>query len=168
MIIINADSLRDTIESLKGKRKAIQEEALVKYRAKILAMFYELLMVTPQYSSDMVSNWDIETASSRARPYSEWREKDGYQSARLNGLTPHEAGEKDAGFNSSYMRGVSRMRYITYYGEPVYFVNPTILEIESPMIIGADGVQKLRDGVVISAWDSIESYLKARYGAARS
>ena len=60
------------------------------------------------------------------------------------------------------------MRYITYYGQPVSFVNSSPLEIDSPLVVGPDGVQKLRDGVVVGAWESISSYLNARYGAPRS
>ena len=59
------------------------------------------------------------------------------------------------------------MKYITYYGQPVYFTNSAPIEIDSPLVIGPDGVQQLRDGVVIGAWASISSYLQARYGVKR-
>lgn len=177
MITINADGLRNSLEALKSKKARIEEAAVKQYRSAILGMYWQLLLVTPQFSSDMVSNWDIEVGpgigkraakkgGSPHRGYQRSAEKVEHLPGQLQ--APHNAGEHSPGLMAAYMRGVSRMRYIEYYGQPVYFVNPTLLEIDSPLIFDATGVhQTLRDGTVITAWASISSYLQARYGAPR-
>lgn len=164
MITINADSLLAGRELVRKKGIEAKTKALLQYRSHILAMFRELLLISPQYSSDLVSNWDIETERRAARGYSRHPEKQEYE----RGMTaPHEAGDLSDGFNSAYARGLNRMKDITYYGQPVYFVNPSFLDIDSPLVIGPDGVQELRDANVIFAWASISSYLQERFGAPR-
>lgn len=180
MITINADGLRRSIEIIKSKRERVDEAAVKQYRSHILGMYWQLLKVAPQFSSDFVSNFDIEVGpgigkraakagGSPHRGYQRSAEKEEFVAGKKGETeAPHEAGDEGGGFQAAYMRGVSRMRYITYYGQPVYFTNSTPLEIDTPLIIGPDGVQKLRDGVVIGAWASISSYLQARYGMPRS
>lgn len=179
MITINADGLRRSIEVIKSRRARIDEEAVKQYRSAILGMYWQLLKVAPQFSGDFVSNFDIEVGpgigkraakagGSPHRAYQMSGDKREFKAGRVGeNVAPHEAGDEDGAFQAAYMRGVSRMKYITYYGQPVYFTNSTPLEIDSPLVIGPDGVQKLRDGVVIGAWESISSYLQARYGVSR-
>lgn len=165
MITLNVDSLLASVETLKLKGLEMRAAARDQYRSQILEMFYQLLLVTPQYSSDMVFNWDIETDGSPDRSYERSEEKVEYVHEKgVIPIPPHHAGELDAGLLSAYYRGVSRMKYIKAYGQPVYFVNTAPLEIDSPIVVGADGVQELRDGSVIFAWVSITSYLQARFG----
>lgn len=185
MITINLDGIKRSLEVLKTKKAMVEEEAVKGYRRKILNMYWELLKVSPQFSGDFVGNWDIEVsqglgklaaktkkvslgAATTAVPYRQIPGKSDFTSHPTQRyVAPHKARDEDGGFASSFARGRSRMKYITYYGQPVSFVNSTQLEIDSPLIIGPDGVQKLRDGVVIGAWESISSYLQARYGLAK-
>lgn len=167
MITINADSLASSMAYVRKKGIEAKALALQQYRQKIMAMYVELLLVTPQYSSDMVSNWDIEVEGASGRDYVRSSEKEDFVFGEGGHKAPHEAGDQDAGFTASKMRGLRRMQDITYYGQPVYFVNSAMLEIDTPLIIGPDGVQELRDSIVIFAWASITSYLQERYGAPR-
>lgn len=164
MITINADSLAHSIAVARKKGIEAQALALTQYRSYIFRMYVELLLITPQYSSDLVSNWDIELESSPGRGYVRHADKQEYE----HGMTaPHAAGDQDAGLNAAKMRGLRRLQDLRYYGQPVYFVNPSFLEIDSPLVVGPDGVQELRDANVIFAWASISTYLQARYGAPR-
>lgn len=163
MITINADSLVQARELVRKKGIEAKAAALTQYRSYIMRLYRELLLITPQYSSDMVSNWDIETDLRPARNYVVWSEKELWTGGQHEAL--HEAGDEDGAFRSAYARGLARMRDITYYGQPAYFVNPTLLSIDSPLIVGPDGVQQLRDDAVVAAWMSISSYLQARFGA---
>lgn len=167
MITINADSLAASMLFVRKKGIEAKAKALTEYRRHIMAMYRELLLITPQYSSDMVGNWDIETDNTRSRGYVRSAEKEDFEATQGTHQAPHEAGDQDAAFNSAYARGLRRMQDVTYYGQPVYFVNPTLLDIDTPLIIGPDGVQELRDANVIFAWASITSYLQERYGAPR-
>jgi hypothetical protein len=151
---------------VKGKKAAVQEAADRQYRSKILAAYRDLLFVAPQFSSDFVSNFDIETPSSPVRGYQQWPEKIGR--TKGGGVTghwaePHHAGDNSAGLVSAYMRGVQRMRYVKF-GQPVFFVNPTDLQIRPPEVVGPDGARQMRDQSAIDAWTSISSYLQARHG----
>lgn len=185
MITINTDGIRRSLEVLKTKRAQIEEEAVKGYRSKILNMYWELLKVSPQFSGDFVSNWDIEVsqglgkraattkkaslgAATARRGYAQVPGKSEFSSHPTQRYeAPHNAGDEGGGFASSLARGRSRMKYVTYYGQPVAFVNATGLDIDSPIIVGPDGVQQLRDDKVIGAWGSISSYLHARYGLAK-
>lgn len=169
VITINADSLATSIEYVRKKGLEAKTLALKQYRSQIMKMFWELLLITPQYSSDMVFNWDIETDESAARGYMRSSEKQEFIAGKgAKPAAPHEAGDQDAGLMATYFRGLRRMQDITYYGQPVYFVNASMLEIDTPLVIGPDGVQELRDSDVIFAWASITSYLQDRFGAPRS
>jgi hypothetical protein len=163
MITLNADLLRQGIEEVRKKGIEAKAAALAGYRSKILAAFRELLLISPQYSGNLVSNWDIQVEGMASRPYRMIGSKDPVTEAFIG--TPHHAGDESEEFNSAYARGVQRMRYITYFGQPVYFVNPILLEIDSPLILGPDGTEEMRDSIAIFAWASISSYLQERYGS---
>lgn len=169
VITINADSLAASIAYARKKGIEARTMALLQYRQKVMAMYIELLLITPQYSSDMVYNWDIETENTHARSYVRSPEKVEFTAVRgEHPAPPHEAGDQDTSFMAAKMRGLRRMQDITYYGQPVYFVNAALLEIDSPLIIDDTGVhQELRDSDVIFAWASITSYLQERFGAAQ-
>lgn len=170
MISINVDGLRASFVSLEGKKKAVRDEALAKYKSAILGLYWQLLKITPQFSGDMVSNWDIEVGPGTGRAaFKPSLPSRSYQNKGTGSLVAeHSAGDEDSSFQSAYMRGVSRMKLVTFYGQRVAFVNASPLEIDSPLIFGTDGAQKLRDGNVISAWTAISSYLQARYGMSRT
>lgn len=168
MFTLNVDSLIASRAAVKRKRQQVLDEADRQYRSLILKMYRTVLFVAPQYSSDFVSNFDIQTDSSPVRGYQMWPEKAGRdkKGGFLLGAEPHHAGDGTPGLNSAYMRAVQRMRYVKY-GQPVYFVNPTPIEIRPPQILGPDGPSKMRDQVAIDAWTSISSYLQARFGGGK-
>lgn len=164
MITINADSLAHSIEVARKKGLEAQALALTQYRSYIFRMYVELLMISPQYSGDFVFNWDIELEGSPGRGYSRHPDKQEYERG-MEAL--HEAGDLSDPLNAAKMRGLRRLQGLRYYGQPVYFVNPSFLDIDSPLVIGPDGVQELRDANVIFAWASISTYLQERFGAPR-
>lgn len=166
MITLNADSLLASVETLKLKGLEMRAAARDSYRSQILEIFYQLLLITPQYSSDMVSNWDLVVEGANEHEYSRSSEKVEWAGGRGH-KAPHERGEVDAGLLSAYARARAKTKNIKYYGQPVYFVNASMLEIDTPSIVNvADGsVQELRDGAVVFAWVSITSYLQARFGS---
>lgn len=167
MITLNIDSLLAGREFVKKKKREVVDSRDRQYRHIVLNMYRSFLGVLPQFSGDMVSNADIETLNSPGRSYQMWPEKTGFNkdgSVRDMGAEPRHAGEGSPALMSAYMRGVQRMRYVKY-GEPVYFVNPTPLKIESPYVVGPDSVELLREQPVIDAWASISSYLQAKHGS---
>lgn len=164
MITINADSLRASILELKGKGLEIRAQALVQYRKFIMGIFKELLLISPQYSGDFVFNWSIEIDGGSERGYTPSSGKvQALEKGQLREPKNH-AGEESGELNSAYFRALRAVQDIKYYGQPVYFVNATPLEIDTPFVIGPDGVQELRDDGVTIAWVSITTYLQDRYG----
>lgn len=160
MITLNVDMLMRAREAVKKKRADVLKMATAQYRSQALAMYREVLLVAPQFSGDFVSNFDLETTNSPERGYTPLPNKGSVAVSQQ----PREAGDTDGPFQAAYMRGVARLRYIQY-GDPIYIVNPTPIQIDSPEVIGPDGDRKdLRDPAVITAWESISSYLQAKYG----
>lgn len=163
MITINADSLRASIEEVRKKGIEAKALAVKQYRAQIFEMFVTLLHFTPQFSGEMVFNWDIQVGEELSGGYKPLAGADKWEP----GMAPtYEAGQDSDPLISAKMRGLRRLQAITYFGQPVYFINHAPLEIDSPIVTGADGsVAELRDGMVVFAWVSITSYLQARYGS---
>lgn len=161
MISLNIDQLLQAQKIVRSKKAEVLAAADRQYRSKILAMYKEILLVAPQFSGDLVSNFDIETMSSPERGYTPIAGKGSVAVSQQ----PLNAGDTGTAYQSAYMRGVGRLRYVKH-GQPVFFVNPTPITIDSPEVIGPAGDRKdLRDSVVITAWESIHSYLQAKYGS---
>jgi hypothetical protein len=175
MLSINVDLLLQSRNVVRSKKQEMIDSANKQYRREVLKRYRAVLFVAPQFSSDFVSNFDIETPDSPVRGYRPWAEKEAYfKTDHSQAPEAHHAGDDSAGLESAYMRGVQRMRYIEYMkvgsngklqvGQPVYIVNPTPIEIVPPKIFGPDGrPQQMRDEVAITAWESISSYLQARF-----
>lgn len=163
MISINADSLRASIEEVRKRGIEAKALAVKQYRAQILEMFSTLLAFTPQFSGEMVYNWELQVDGESSTGY---RQLAGAEVWQPGAVPEREAGDMSGPAYSAYMRALRASQKITRFGQPVKFINHSPLEIDSPIITGDDGsVQQLRDGVVVFAWVSITSYLKARYGA---
>lgn len=160
MVIINADSIAAARDFVRKRGLEAKAAATKQYRSHIMRLYRELLLIYPQYSGDSIANWDIETDVRAAREYVQTEMK-----GKVIDQPIYEAGEISPGFNSAYARGLARMRDVTQYGQPVLFVNNSPVEIDSPIVVGPDGVSKLRDPDVVAAWMSITSYLQARFGA---
>lgn len=163
MISLNIHQLLEGRKTLKKKRADVIRLATAQYRSNIMAMYVELLMVSPQFSGDFVGNWDIETLSTSARGYTPNSKKGSVESTQQ----PLDAGHTGPDFQSARMRGLSRLKYVQL-GEPIYFVNPTPIKIDSPEVIGPEGDRKdLRNTSVITAWESIHAHLQAKYGSTK-
>lgn len=160
MITLNIDGLMNARKLVRAKKKEVIDKANFQYRQHVLAMYRDTLAVSPQFSGDFVGNWDIETTNSPQRPYAQVPNKGSVAASQQ----PRHAGQEDGPYKSSLMRGIGRLRYIQY-GDPVYFVNSAPIQIDSPEVIGPAGDRKdLRETVVITAWESISSYLQAKWG----
>lgn len=160
MIVLDIRELQASIGVVEKMRKDVLEMATRQYRQQVMAIYRELLIVYPQFSGDAISNFDIKTLTSNAQPYREHPNKGSVAISQQ----PRDAGQTDGPFQTALMRGVARMKGVKY-GEPVYFVNPAPITIDSPEVIGPDGKrQDLRNSGVITAWMSISSYLQAKYG----
>lgn len=176
MLTINIDSIIQSRKAIKAKKQEVVDAVNKQYRSEVLKRYRAVLFVAPQFSSDFVSNFDLETPDSPVRGYRVWPEKAEYfKTDHSAELEAHHAGDDSAGLESAYMRGVQRMRYIEYaklgsdgklrVGQPVYIVNPTPIEIAPPQIFGPDGKPRnMRDQSAITAWESISSHLQARFG----
>lgn len=161
VITLNIDGLIQARKLVASKKAEVIKARDTQYRSIVLAMYKDLLYVSPQYSGDFVFNWDIETLTSPERGYSQLDSKGSLAIAQQ----PHHAGDTSTELKSALGRGLGRLRYVKY-GQPVYFVNPTPIRIDSPEVVGPDGVRKdLRDAVAITAWESISSYLQGKYGS---
>lgn len=170
MISLNIDQLLQAQKIVRSKKTEVLAAADRQYRSKILAMYKEILLVAPQFSGDFVSNFDIETTINHKGKGSSHSPSRGYTPIAGKGSVavsqqPLNAGDTGTAYQSAYMRGVGRLRFVKH-GQPVFFVNPTPITIDSPEVIGPAGDRRdLRDSMVITAWESIHSYLQAKYGS---
>lgn len=163
MIVLDARKLAEAIRVTKTKKQNIIDARDRGYRQRVMAMYRELLMVYPQFSGDSISNFDIRTLTGSAHQYKQHPNKGSVAISQQ----PRDAGQTDGPFQTALMRGVARMKNVRY-GEPVFFVNPAPITIDTPEVTGPDGKrQDLRNTSVITAWQGIESYLQAKYGDGR-
>lgn len=163
MIKLNVHQLLEGRKLLKKKKADLVALATAQYRSQIMAMYTEVLITYPQFSGDAISNWDIETLSTSARTYS----SNGKKGSVATTQQPLDAGNTGPDFQSARMRGLSRLKFVQL-GEPVYFVNPTPITIDSPEVIGPTGDRKdLRNSITITAWESIHAHLQAKFGTVK-
>lgn len=130
------------------------------YRQQVYRMFEDVLMVSPQFSGDFVSNWRIITAKGELGGYSPWSGKGDVATSQ----SPHRAGDPEA---VTFARDRAARLPFTYK-DKVYFVNDTPLVFTGTTVTGPDGItHNLRPENIIGAGVMIGSYLKAKYGGQR-
>lgn len=169
MITVRADILARSIQSLNRRKTALVDEVNKQYRKKVYAIFKDLLQVWPQFSGDMTSNWQIVKSPSEEKAYKMWPEKFSAQAATgpaayNKDFAPHQAGDA-AAVDFAF----TRSKFVPFtYKDKIHFVNATPLFIGDGTVTDLSGVKHdLRpvNTQIISDFDRISSYLKAKHGA---
>lgn len=163
MIAINANALKLSMKRLQATREAVLKRGDGGFRQKLFYLFGLAVKVTPQFSGDMASNWNI-VVDGDMPVYRPWPGKfdvpvrrDGTGSYRL---APHQAGDPEA-VTTSMARGANQLKGVTMKSR-VHFVNATDLSTDGTQMFGPDGVEQLRGVNIIPGSVRIETYLRAR------
>lgn len=170
MIAINATKLAASIKSLALVRKRVEEAGDKSYRQKLYYLFERAVLVSPQWSGDFASNWNI-VVDGNMPVYKPWpgkfesmigRRDDLHTGAAAYRVTPHQAGDPEA-VGTALARGASQLRGVTMKSR-VHFVNATELEVDDAgqFMLGPDGKEKLRAENVIPTGTRIEVYVRSQ------
>lgn len=170
MIAINATKLAASIKSLALIRKKVQEAGDAAFRQKLYYLYERGVLVSPQWSGDFASNWNI-VVDGNMPVYKPWpgkfesrmsRSDGAYDGAAAYRVTPHQAGDPEA-VGTALARGAAQLRGVTMKSR-VHFVNATELEVGDggATMIGLDGVEHLRPENVIPGHMRIEQYIRAQ------
>lgn len=166
MISINQRALWVSLEKLKKVRKTISDTADGRYRQKVYYAAELAVRVSPQFSGDFTSNWNIAVDGNMPvyRPLA-----GGYDrvvaNEKDNGTTgyriqPHKAGDPEA-VGIAMARIAGQLRGVTRHSR-VHLVNATDLDTDGRRMYGPDGVVNLRAENIIPGRVRIESYVRAR------
>ncbi len=157
MISFRADARAKNLAGIDRRKKLFQKLLNDQFRYKVYAMYRDLNRVSPQFSGDYVSNWELVTSSTSPRGYQEWKNK----GSVLVSQQPKHAGDSDAVDFS--LRRMYRVKLD--YRDKVYFYNPTPVEFTATTATGPDGkTTALRPENILSPPQLLFSYLKANYG----
>lgn len=176
MIAINAQALAKSIKNLQAVRKKVEEDADKQYRQKAYYLLEVAVKVSPQYSGEFASNWNIvvdgdmplfrpwpaKTAGGGVRVEA-YQGADGAWTSREN---PHQAGDPEA-VGSALARGAAKLRGVTRHHR-LHLVNMSDLHTDGENMIGPDGKVHLRPVNVIPGKVRIEAYVQARARELRS
>lgn len=165
MITINTAALAKAIKNLGKVRKRVSDDADTRYRAKIYYMAELAAKVSPQWSGDFASNWNLGINGSRPT-YKKWAEKDAPgMNPRMNDngtttYTHYQAGDYAAvatslGRIKNQLRGVTRK-------DKISLINATTMYTDGTNMIETDGIERLRPENLIPGRVRIESYVRAR------
>jgi hypothetical protein len=167
VIAVRADTIRLNLQKLQAVRKKIADTADGRFRQKLYYLFEKAVLVSPQYSGDFASNWNI-VVDGNMPVYKPWPGKYSLPigaRAHDNGATgyvvqPHQAGDPEAA-SASLHRGAGQLRGVTMKSR-VHFVNATELRVDETgtLMQGPDGTERLRPENVILAGTSIEVYIR--------
>jgi hypothetical protein len=168
VIAIRADKIRMNLQKLQAVRKKVADTADGRFRQKLYYLYEQAVRVSPQYSGDFASNWNI-VVDGNMPVYRPWPGKyDVPVSAHHDSGTgaisyreqPHQAGDPEA-VNASLHRGAGQLRGVTMKSR-VHFVNATELRVgdEGATMHGLDGVERLRPENIIPTGTSIEVYVR--------
>lgn len=154
-------AIKVSTKALAKAKERLVNNANRRYRNIVYKWFDEILRVSPQYSGDFVSNWQIVVGSAGGvvePAYREWPLKHELEIRQQ----PRAAGDPLAiGYARSQM-----VRRPFNYKDKVYFVNPTPLHFTETTVSGPDGrTQNLRPENLIGMDKLLGSYLKAKFGA---
>lgn len=173
MIAVNATKLAAAIKSLKGVRKKVADTADGVYRQKLYWLFEKGVRVSPQWSGDFASNWNI-AVDGNMPVYKPWpgkfeshvsRSDGAYDGTAAYRVTPHQAGDPEA-VGTALARGAAQLRGVTMSSR-VHLINATELEVGAAgqTMIGPDGVERLRPENVIPGHVRIDAYIRAQAAA---
>lgn len=166
MITVNLNKLRVSLEKLKAKRKQVSDTADGRFRQKIYYLAELAVRVSPQFSGEFASNWNLAIDGNMPmfRPMA-----GGYDRVEArhleNGqigyrLQPHKAGDPEA-VGVALARIAGQLRGVTRHSQ-VHLVNATELHTDGTRMIGPDGTVNLRPENIIPGRVRIESYVRAR------
>jgi hypothetical protein len=168
VIGINASKLAASIKSLEKVRKKVADTADGIYRQKLYYLYERLVRVSPQWSGDFASNWNI-VVDGNMPVYKPWpgkfesmvHRKDGEHGAAYR-VTPHQAGDPEA-VGTALARGAAQLRGVTIKSQ-IHFVNATELEVGAAgaTMIGLDGIERLRPENVIPTHTSLQVYIRTQ------
>lgn len=168
MIHFRSDTRAKNLEKISRFKKRFEEELNRKYRQRTLAMFKDLLQVSPQYSGDFVSNWHIMPDTSSPPGHKDWRYKNKVLAGRKNsmfGLTSYEE-PFYAGHSEAINFAFTRAKFVQYtYLQKVYFVNSTELEFTATTVSDGEETHTLRPVNQMSPPQMMFSYLRSKYPA---
>lgn len=165
MITINTAALAKSIKHLEKVRKRVSDDADTKFRAKVYYLAELAAKVSPQWSGDFASNWNI-AVNGNMPVYRKWAEKD------MPGVMPsqndngtfsyamHQAGDY-AAVATSLARVRNQLKGVTRK-DRIHLVNATALYTDGTNMIGPDGTERLRPENLIPGGVRIESYVRAR------
>lgn len=169
MIAINASKLAANIKSLALVRKKVEEAGDKAYRQKLYYLYERAVTVSPQWSGDFASNWNI-VVDGNMPVYKPWpgkleslvRRQDHTNGTASYQVQPHQAGDLEA-VTTALARGRSQLRGVTIKSR-VHFVNATELSVgdHGQTMVGLDGVERLRPENVIPGHTSIEVYVRSQ------
>lgn len=166
MISINASALKMSLAKLQAVRKKVQDTADGRYRQKIFYAIELAARVSPQFSGDFASNWNIVVDGNM--PVYKPLPGSGVGTmprTRLDGstsyqLAAHKAGDSEA-VSVALHRAAAQLRGVTVKSK-VHIVNATELHTDGTRMIGPDGAVNLRGDNIIPGHVRIESYVRAR------
>lgn len=166
MITVDARKLAKAIKTLQGKRKKLADTADGIYRQKLYYLAEAAARVSPQFSGDFASNWNLAVEGNmpvyRAWPgkYSPDVVAEGEGRNTRYRIQPHKAGDPEA-IGASLARIAGQLRGVTRHMR-VHLVNATELYTpDGKRMVGPDGAVNLRDENLIPGGQRIESYLRA-------
>lgn len=161
MIFLRMDTRAKNLEAISRTKKRFEEALNRQYRKRVYAMFKDLLMVSPQYSGDFVSNWHVMPDTTTPKGYKEWREK-----LFVSSLGVQQA--KAMGDPAAINFALTRAKFVQFtYLQKVYFINEAPLEFTATTVT-ADGVtHNLRPVNLMSPPQQMFSYLRSKYPASK-
>lgn len=165
MITINVARIRLAKEQLAKVRKKVSDTADGIYRQKIYWLAEQAIRVSPQFSGDFASNWNL-AVDGNMPVYRMWADKMSgsvVPHQRDNGTVGyrvHQAGDPEA-VSSSLARVAGQLARVTRKNK-VHIVNATSLYVDGTgqYMVGPDGKEKLRPENVIPTGTRIETYVR--------
>lgn len=161
MIFLRMDNRAKNLEAIARTKKRFEEELNKQYRKRVYAMFKDLLVVSPQYSGDFVSNWHVMPDTATPKGYKEWREK-----LFVSSLGVKQA--KAMGDPVAINFALTRAKFVQFtYLQKVYFTNETPLEFTATTVTSEGVTHNLRPVNLMSPPQQMFSYLRSKYPASK-
>jgi len=163
VIAINANTLRLSMKRLEAVTGRVLKRGDAGFRQKLFYLYGLGVKVSPQFSGDFASNWNI-VVDGNMPIYKPWPGKFDVPVVRGSDgayrIAPHKAGDEEA-VTTALARGAAQLKGVTLKSK-VHFVNATALSTDGTQMFGPDGVEHLRPENIIPGGVRIESYLRAR------
>lgn len=158
MIAINANAIKLSMARLQTTRKTVLKRGDEGFRQKLLYLYGLAVKVSPQFSGEFASNWNI-VVDGNMPVFKPWPGKYAVEHDGRRAM-PHQAGDPEA-VNTATYRGLAQLKGVTLRSQ-VHFVNATELFTDGTRMIGPDGVEQLRPENIIPGRVRIEAYVRAR------